>query len=285
MYYAVFRWFPKSLLTRCAGRLADVRWPGFALRAFIRCYVRAFKIDMSQFVVPPEGWPTFNAFFTRDLRPAARPVAPERDALLSPVDGCVVSAGRIEAGRLLQAKGRDYSLAGLLGGDAAWSAYEGGTFVTVYLHPRDYHRIHAPCAGEVVRFRYVPGELWTVGPLGVSQVPGLFARNERWITFLRTAPGSSGTSGEVALVKVGATIVGRIRVVYHPGVSHRRGAVPLAETLARPYALAAGAELGRFELGSTVILLTRPGEAELEPLDPGRTVRMGARIGRVLPGG
>jgi phosphatidylserine decarboxylase len=279
MYYALFRWVPKSLLTRCAGGLADVRWPGFLLRAFIRGYVRAFGIDMAQFVTPPEGWPTFNAFFTRAVRPAARPVAAERDALLSPVDGCVVAAGRIEAGRLLQAKERDYSLAGLLGGDPAWAAYDGGAFVTLYLHPRDYHRIHAPCAGEVVRFRYVPGELWTVGPRGVNEVPGLFARNERWITFLRTA------RGEVALVKVGATIVGRIRVVYHPGVGHARGAAPLAETLARPHALAAGAELGRFELGSTVILLTRSGEAELDRLEPGRTVRMGERIGRVLSGG
>jgi phosphatidylserine decarboxylase len=278
MYYAVFRWFPKSLLTRCAGWLADVRWPGFLLRAFIRRYVRAFGIDMTPFAAPPEGWPTFNAFFTRALRGDTRPVAPGTDALLSPVDGSVVAAGPIQAGRLLQAKGRDYSLAGLLGGDPAWAAYDGGSFVTLYLHPRDYHRIHAPCAGEVVRFRYVPGELWTVGPRGVLQVPGLFARNERWITFLRTA------FGEVAVVKVGATIVGRIRVVYHPAISRRRGATMLAESLSRPHVLAAGAELGRFELGSTVILLTRPGEAELDPLEPGRTVRMGARIGRTVSG-
>ncbi len=279
MYYALFRWFPKGALPRLAGWLADVRWPGAPLGAFIRLYIRVFGIDMTQFVVAPQGWPTFNAFFTREVRPGARPVAPAADALVSPVDGRVIEAGAIRAGRLLQAKGIDYSLADLLGGDPAWRTYDGGAYVTLYLHPRDYHRIHTPCAGEVVRFRTVPGDLWTVSPAGVRQVPGLFARNERWITFLRTA------FGEVAVVKVGATIVGRIRVVYHSGQSHRRHGAPQAETLALPYPLAAGAELGRFELGSTVILLTRPGEAVLDPLRPGDAVKMGQRIGRVLQGG
>jgi phosphatidylserine decarboxylase len=275
MYYLWFRWFPKSGLTRCAGWLADIRWPARPLAAFIRFYIQVFGIDMSQFVVPAEGFPTFNRFFTREVKPGARPLPEGADCLLSPVDGRVIQAGPIERGRLLQAKGVDYSLAQLLGGDPAWQRYDGGQFATLYLHPRDYHRIHAPCAGDVVRFRYIPGDLWTVSPTGVQQVPGLFARNERWITFLRTK------TGEVAVVKVGATIVGRIRVVYHPGVSHAWSARPLAETLAKPVPLTAGAELGRFELGSTVILLTRPGEASWEPLQPGAAVRMGMRLGRV----
>ena len=275
MYYLLFRGFPKSGLTRLAGWLADVQWPRGMLAAFIRRYIRVFGVDMAQFAVPPEGFATFNAFFTRAVLPGARPLAREPDSLLSPVDGRVIEAGRIESGRLLQAKGISYSLAELLGGDPEWPRYDGGGFATLYLHPRDYHRIHTPCAGEVTRFRYVPGELWTVSPTGVRHVPGLFARNERWITFLRTA------SGEVAVVKVGATIVGRIRVVYHSGVSHAWSAKPLAQALAAPLPLAAGAELGRFELGSTVILLTRPGEAEWLPLKAGEAVRMGARIGRV----
>jgi phosphatidylserine decarboxylase len=276
MYYLWFRYFPKSGLTRFAGWMADIRWPRGWLTAFIRFYIRAFEIDMAQFEAAPEGWGTFNRFFTRDVRPGARPVAPEADALISPVDGRVSQAGPISTGRLLQAKGIDYSLAQLLGNDPDWQRYDGGGFATLYLHPRDYHRIHTPCAGEVVRFRYVPGDLWTVSPTGVQQVPGLFARNERWISFLRTS------FGEVAVVKVGATIVGRIRVVYHSGVSHTWRAKPMVETLAVPYALAAGAELGRFELGSTVILLTRPGEAQWQPLSPGDPVRMGMRLGRTI---
>jgi len=275
MYYALFRWFPKSGLTRLAGWLADRRWPRGLLAAFIRQYIRVFGIDMAQFAVPLEGFATFNAFFTRAVLPGARPLAREADALLSPVDGRVIEAGQIERGRLVQAKGISYGLADLLAGDPEWMRYDGGGFATLYLHPRDYHRIHTPCAGEVTRFRYVPGDLWTVSPAGVTQVPGLFARNERWITFLRTA------FGEVAVVKVGATIVGRIRVVYHSGVGHAWGAKSLAEALAPPVPLAAGAELGRFELGSTVILLTRPGEAEWLPLQPGDAVKMGERIGRI----
>ncbi len=275
MYFALFRWFPKSGLTRLAGWLADRRRPQWMLRAFIPFYARVFGIDMAQFVVPPEGWPTFNQFFTREVKPGARPIAAGADTLISPVDGRVIEAGPIRAGKLLQAKGIEYGLEDLLGGDPTWRSYDGGAFATIYLHPRDYHRIHTPCAGEVVRFRYVPGDLWTVSPAGVRGVPGLFARNERWISFLRTS------WGEAAVVKVGATSVGRIRVVYHPGVSHLWHAQPLAETLSKPHALAAGAELGRFELGSTVILLTRPGEAALNPLQSGDTVRMGAAIGRV----
>jgi phosphatidylserine decarboxylase len=275
MYYSLFRWFPKSALTRVAGFLADVPWPQSLLRTFIRFYVRTFAIDMSQFAAPAEGYKTFNAFFTREVAPGARPIPSETDALLSPVDGRVIEAGPIRDGQLLQAKGITYSLGQLLGNDPGWKHYDGGAFATLYLHPRDYHRIHSPCTGKVTRFRYIPGDLWTVSPTGVTQVPGLFARNERWITFMQTS------AGEVAVVKVGATIVGRIRVVYHKGVGHSWGAEPIAESLPVPVSLKAGAELGRFELGSTVILLTRPGEADWLPLKAGDPVRMGARIGSI----
>jgi phosphatidylserine decarboxylase len=278
MYYFLLRWFPKTALTRFAGWLADVRWPKPILRSFVFLYVRAFKIDLSQFESPTEGWATFNVFFTRSVKPESRPLSTEPNALLCPVDGKVIEAGRIQAGQLLQAKGITYSLAELLDSDPGWSAYEGGAFATIYLHPRDYHRIHSPCAGDVVRYRYVPGELWSVSPPAVRSVPGLFSRNERWISFLRTA------FGEVAVVKVGATIVGRIGVVYPPGGSRAYSGTPQAETLRPPHTLAAGAELGRFELGSTVILLIRPGEAELDTLRSGQVVRMGAKIGSVGPG-
>jgi phosphatidylserine decarboxylase len=276
MYYAVFRWVPKSALSRCMGWLAARAWPPWLLRPVIRAYVWAYGIDMAEFALPIESYSTFNEFFTRPVRPDRRPVQADPRVLVSPVDGAVIEAGTMTGGRLVQAKGMDYPLEALLDGDPAWRDYEGGQFLTLYLSPKDYHRIHMPCAGRVTRFRYVPGELWTVGPAGVRGIPNLFARNERLVSFLRTE------FGEAALVAVGATVVGKIRVVYHSIASNLAGARPLAETLPEPVYLAKGAELGRFELGSTVILLTRPGEVELYPLRNGDPVRLGAPIGRVL---
>jgi phosphatidylserine decarboxylase len=273
MYYFLFRWFPKRGFSRCMGWLADRAWPRPVMAAVIGLYRRVYRIDMADFATPPGGFRTFTAFFTRGLRPGARPVTTDAAAIVSPVDGAVVEAGAIREGRLLQAKGHAFSLEALLGGDANWRAYEGGSFITLYLSPRDYHRIHTPCAGSVTRFRHVPGDLWTVGPAGVNGVPGLFARNERLISFLDTA------LGEVAVVKVGATVVGRVKVVYHDITTNRPGQGVTAETIAPPHALAAGAELGRFELGSTVILLLPPGTAALEPFASGDTVRMGQTIG------
>ncbi|MBI3993985.1 MAG: phosphatidylserine decarboxylase [Candidatus Lambdaproteobacteria bacterium] len=274
MYYRLFRWFPKSAFSRLMGVLAGIAWPGPVLRVVIALYVRAYRIDMSVFVEPAGGFRTFNAFFTRGLRPGARPMDAAAQAIVSPVDGTVIEAGRIEAGRLLQAKGRDFSLRELLGDDPAWAAFDGGAFLSLYLSPRDYHRIHTPCAGRVTRFRHVPGELWTVSPAGVQGVPDLFARNERLITFMDTA------LGELAVIKVGATVVGKIRVVYHEVTSNRPGAGLLACTLPQPVALDKGAELGRFELGSTVILLLPPGAARLEPLRSGDPVRMGQTVAK-----
>lgn len=278
MYYRLFRWFPKRVFSRLLGRLASIASPRWLLQPVIRIYIAAFRIDMSQFVTPPGGHLTFNAFFTRAVRPEARPVAADEAALVCPVDGTVIERGAIARGRLLQIKGHAYSLAALLGEAPGWEAYDGGTALTVYLSPRDYHRIHSPCAGEVTRFCYIPGDLWTVGPLGVQQVPDLFARNERIVTFIRTA------FGEVALVAVGATIVGSVKVVYHPHTTNRPGASAFSAELQPPYPLTRGAELGWFELGSTVILLGRPGEVTLHVLQPGDPIRMGEAIGTILTG-
>jgi len=276
MYYRLFRWFPKSAFSRLMGRLAEVHWPGWLLRPVLRAYVAAFRVDMREAAAPLAAYPTFNAFFTRALVPGARPIAEAPDALVCPVDGTAGQSGTIAAGRLLQAKGIDYALADLLGGDAGWQAYEGGHFLNLYLSPRDYHRIHSPAAGHVVRWAYVPGELWTVSRAGVEGVPGLFARNERLVTFI------AAVFGELALVAVGATVVGRIKVVYHDVTSNRRGARARGASLATPYPVEKGGEVGRFELGSSVILLVRPGEATLTPPPPGTPVRLGQPIGRMV---
>ena len=274
MYYLLFRWFPKRGFSRFMGWLADRAWPRPVLGAVIGLYRRLYRIDMADFETPPGGFRTFTAFFTRGLRAGARPVSTDPATIVSPVDGAVVEAGIIREGRLLQAKGHEFSLAALLGGDANWQGYDGGSFITLYLSPRDYHRIHTPCAGRVTRFRHVPGDLWTVSPAGVNGVPGLFARNERLISFMDTA------LGEVAVVKVGATVVGRVKVVYHDITTNRPGQGVRAETLDPPHALGAGAELGRFELGSTVILLLPPRTSALAPFARGDAVRMGQTIGQ-----
>ncbi len=273
MHYQLFRWFPKSALSRLMGSLADRGWPGWLLRGVIRCYVRIYRIDMGQFQAPPDGFATFNEFFTRPLRPDARPVEPAPDRAVSPVDGRVGASGKITHGRLIQAKGLDYGLAELLAGGAEEETYEGGSFLTLYLSPRDYHRIHSPCAGRALRYAYTPGELWTVGPSGVGSVPGLFTRNERLLTVLDTA------WGEVLLIAVGAMVVGRIKVTYGAITSNLAGAQPAAATLAKPYPLAKGQELGRFELGSTVILIFPRGAVELDDLQAGQPLLLGQGIG------
>jgi phosphatidylserine decarboxylase len=200
--------------------------------------------------------------------------------VVSPVDGKVSQYGRIENGNLIQAKGVLYTAEELLGGDKERARrYDGGTFLTVYLSPTDYHRIHTPLAGTVTAYTYVPGTLFPVNPFGVRAVQGLFAKNERLITYFDTQ------AGEVALVKVGATIVGSVKVEYDEmaGTNIRGGRLE-SKTLANGPHYEKGDEVGRFEFGSTIILLFEPGRVELSSeLHPEAVVRLGQRIGRILP--
>jgi phosphatidylserine decarboxylase len=175
---------------------------------------------------------------------------------------------------LIQAKGLEYRLADLLDDPQRSGKYDGGVFITIYLAPQNYHRIHSMVAGEVSEFSYTPGDLWTVSPLGVHHVPSLFARNERLTTFLNS------DKGECALVKVGATVVGRIRVRYHDQVSNRFGAVAKQIVLETPFKLERGEEIGMFELGSTVICLFPPEQIELHELQLGQKIFLGQAIGR-----
>ena len=274
LYFLFFQWFPKRLFSRLMGIFAGTPWPRWLLGAGIRLYAGWFRIDMSEFEVPSGGFRTFNAFFTRKLKPGARPIDAAGSPLVSPVDGTVLSMQRVAGGKLIQAKGKEYSLSELLGGVEGWEKFDGGEALTVYLSPRDYHRIHSPCRGTIRRFAYVPGDVWTVGALGVGGVPHLFSRNERVAVFLE------GPLGEVALVAVGATVVGGIRLVYHPLVTNRPGAVAFTHTLDPGFEVETGDEVGQFQVGSTVILLTRPGETEMISLGAGDPVRMGQTIGR-----
>lgn len=266
---------PKQSFSRFCGWIADQHWPSYFLhQLLIRSFVRYFQVDLSECPQRIEDFSTFNEFFTRPLLPGARPLPQESNSLVCPVDGTIGAFGTIHQDTLLQAKGKEYSLTDLLRDSFTAQRYEGGSYLTIYLAPYNYHRIHSMVEGKVVRFAYIPGELWTVSPLGLLYVPRLFARNERWISYLESE------FGESALVKVGATVVGRIRTVYHSAVSNRPNAVPLQETLSVPYPVAAGEELGRFELGSTVLLLFPAGQTTFDSFAVGQTVRLGEVLGR-----
>jgi phosphatidylserine decarboxylase len=275
-YY--FMWIlPRNLFSRLCGFVADVRIPRTLLTPLIRLFSWKFGVDLTEATQPISVFRTFNEFFTRHLLPDARTVDPNPDVIVSPVDGFIGEFGTIKKGRLIQAKGLDYRLADLLEDPERTKHYDGGVFITIYLAPHNYHRIHSMVEGEVREFSYITGDLWTVSPLGVHHVPGLFARNERLTTFLAT------DKGECALVKVGATVVGRIKVCYHDLVSNRSGAKNQKIVLKTPFQVNRGEELGLFELGSTVICLFPKGQIELGELEAEQKVYLGQAIGRFCP--
>ncbi|AVS68893.1 phosphatidylserine decarboxylase [Paracidovorax avenae] len=266
---------PKRALTSLAGRFASAR-AGTRTTAAIRRFVARYKVDMSEAENPDiASYATFNNFFTRALRAGARPIA---DApAVCPVDGAVSQFGRIDRDQIFQAKGHRYSTTALLGGDAQEAArFADGSFATIYLSPRDYHRIHMPCDGRLRRMIYVPGTLFSVNPLTARGVPGLFARNERVVCLFDTPLGS------MALVLVGATIVGSMATVWHGTVNPPRTAGLRQWTYedGPEVLLRKGEEMGRFMLGSTVVLLFEPGALRFaDTWEPARAVRLGEPMG------
>ena len=266
---------PHRLLS--AGMRALMHWR-FApwKNAVIRVMTRLYAIDVAEAADPdPASYPHFNAFFTRALREGARPLDPAPDTLLMPADGRISQAGPIRAGRIFQAKGHDYRAAELLGDEAAARPYADGGFATVYLSPRDYHRVHMPLAGRLQETVHVPGRLFSVAPFTVEAVPRLFARNERLVCHFDTA------QGPLAVVMVGALLVSGVETVwggveippYGSGIvrrDYRQRAIPVE--------LARGAEMARFNMGSTVIVLWPAGLSLAPGLAPGSPVRMGQRL-------
>jgi phosphatidylserine decarboxylase len=264
---------PKQLLTRAAGVAARARG-GALTTAAIRWFIKRYGVNMAEAADPrPEAYPTFNEFFTRALKADARPLA--QADLLCPVDGAISQCGAIEGDQIFQAKGHHYSTTALVGGDASLAAhFHGGHYATLYLSPKDYHRIHMPCAGRLLRMIHVPGDLFSVNPATARGVPGLFARNERVVcVFDSVGP----NRGPWVLVLVGATIVGSMATVWHGVVNPPRpGMLREWGYLDRHIELAQGAEMGRFLLGSTVVLLFPPGPLRFNPVwRPGGAIRMG----------
>lgn len=266
---------PKQALTSLAGVLARARG-GAATTAAIRAFVSRYGVNMAEAAQPdPAAYPTFNEFFTRALQPGVRPLA--QADLICPVDGAISQFGSIDGDRIFQAKGHHYTTQALVGGDGALAAhFHQGLFATLYLSPRDYHRIHMPCAGRLLRMIHVPGDLFSVNPATAQGVPGLFARNERVVCVF------DSDAGPWVLVLVGATIVGSMATVWHGVVNPPRpGTVREWTYHDQDIRLAQGQEMGRFLLGSTVVMLfPRPPEGgtrlNFNPAwAPGRPIRLG----------
>ena len=277
-FVALQHLLPQHGISRLVLAATRSRSPAFK-NALIRLFVRGFRPDMSDAVeTEPTAYASFNEFFTRALRPESRPIDPDPRAIVSPVDGTVSEAGLLSEDRILQAKGHDYTLRALLGGNAAWErSFIGGTFATIYLAPYNYHRIHMALGGELRESFYVPGRLFSVNRTTAQLVPGLFARNERVFC------GFDSGGMPWAIILVGALNVGSMATVWHGDVTPRwhRTLTPLPVTDEfAPLNLAKGDEMARFNMGSTIILLFPPGAAEWSAsLAAGKTVRMGQRIG------
>jgi phosphatidylserine decarboxylase len=272
----LLRWTPKGTFSRGIGWLARRRVPPRLRPLVYGGFARRVGVDLSQLDRPLEAFERFDDFFTRPLPHGARPVAEGDQVVVSPVDGVVSEVGVAEGGRLIQCKGLDYTVRGLLADAVEARHFEGGGYATFYLSPRDYHRVHSPVDGKVVGYRHVPGAFFPVNPLAVHNIAGLFSLNERLVTYV------DGPLGHVAIVMVAATGVGHITLAYDRDVhTHRRGAsgrTGWVQRYASPRALARGAELGMFHLGSTVIVLFEPKRVRLEA-QRGQTVRVGERIG------
>ena len=274
--HAMLDLLSKPAFSRVIGQLAQSEVPQWLLRAVIDRYVALYNVDLSEMKDPIESFKTFDEFFGRELKPGARPIHPEADTVVSPVDGTVLNVGRVSEGRIDQIKGRSYALSELLGSIEDSTPYSEGHYVTIYLSPRDYHRIHSPVDGKITRYRYIPGRLFPVNSLGVDNIDRLFAVNERLTTHI------TGKLGDFALVKVGATNVGMISVTYHPIRTNTGLRTAYDEKLRRKKPVQRGEQVGRFHLGSTVVLISsRPNVLPLSHITPETPVRLGEPLMRV----
>ncbi|MEI6858396.1 MAG: archaetidylserine decarboxylase [Shewanella sp.] len=273
---------PKHLVSRLVGKLAAAEL-GSVTTAGIKWFIKQYKIDMSEAIhSEPEAYNTFNDFFTRALKPGVRPISQDNDYIVHPVDGAISQCGPIKNGQIFQAKGHEYSALALLGDQVDDAkGFEDGNFATIYLAPKDYHRIHMPVKGTLSKMTYVPGELFSVNPLTAENVPGLFARNERVVAIFETE------IGPIAMVLVGATIVASIETIWAGTVTPPAGKKvftwdyptegPTALTLEK------GAEMGRFKLGSTVVMLFTKGALDefTNGVEPKSVTRMGQVLAKI----
>lgn len=272
---------PKHLLSRLVGKLAEAEM-GSVTTFFIKTFIKQYNVDMTEALYEdPTHYRSFNAFFTRPLKPDARSIDDNDNVLIHAVDGTVSQFGDINSDSIFQAKGHDFSLTTLLGGKPEIAApFKNGKFATIYLAPRDYHRIHMPVEGTLTDMIYVPGELFSVNPLTAQNIPGLFARNERVVALFDTPV------GKMAMVLVGATIVASIETVWSGTVTPPAGKNvqhwSYEKDSEAAVKLEKGAELGRFKLGSTIVVCFEKDMIEFEDMAPGMVTRLGVPMANML---
>lgn len=280
MVRSLWRVAPKRLLSKAIGWGASRRLPRGLQSQLLQAYTRLYRLNASEAEHPFDRYDSLQAFFTRRLRPEARLLPTADDLVVAPSDGTVCDAGKAADGKLLEAKGSAFTLRDLVADDALASRLAGGPYLVIYLSPRDYHRVHFPLGGEVVSWTYVPGTLFPVGDRSVRREPGLFARNERFITVV------DSPAGRYAVVMVAAVGVGHITASYDTEVAtHAKGFVVHSvrqKVLSPAVPVHRGQELGIFNLGSTTITIFEPGRVELDSTFPATQIRMGAPIGRII---
>ena len=269
-----FHALPGNTVSRLFGWFSYTRFPRPIMRVILRVFANSYRINLDEMEGTLEDYRSLNLFFTRPLRAGVRPVDRAANVVVSPVDGMLSRMGPVEDGLMIQAKGMMYSAADLLEGSAFAPGFEGGQYCVLYLSPQDYHRLHSPAEGRVLGYSYQPGRLFPVNMLAVHGLHGLFPKNERLTTYIDTG------RGKIAVVKVGATNVGRIRVTYDRMRTNRWFRRPRAVNYEHPPTMERGAELGRFEMGSTVILMFEPGTFRFDPeIKDGTRMQYGQRLG------
>jgi phosphatidylserine decarboxylase len=272
-FMTLMRLLPKSALSAAVGRATRLPVPAAAHHAAIRAFAKQYSVNLEEMEGTIEDYPTFGSFFTRKLKPGRRTIDMGQNVVASPVDAHVSQIGQIERGACLQAKGISFPVDKLLGDARRALDFENGSFATLYLSPRDYHRFHSPLSGQITGYHYLPGEFWPVNQASVRTKDALFAINERLVTYLDTP------AGQCAYIAVGATCVARIHAAYDEIITHQ-GQGAKAHTYPRAMAIEKGAEIGMFEMGSTVIMLFQNGRVTWEPsLQPDSPVVLGQRIG------
>ena len=272
------RVLPQHAMSHFAGVVAGMRPPKAVATLAVKAFGRTFGVDFDEVKAPLDSFPSVQSFFTRELKEGARPIDPAADSVVSPCDGAWGACGLIENDTAFQLKGRSYSVRMLLHDDEQAGLFDGGTFATLYLSPKDYHRFHTPVAGDVMGLRYIPGALWPVNAAGLSYVDGLFTRNERIVAWYRP---KARAQSLVAMVAVGATMVGKVRVAFDDLTTNVRAPESTVRSYDPPIHLDKGAEWGRFEFGSTIVLLATKGTWDLEAEEAGSPLRLGRRIGRL----
>jgi phosphatidylserine decarboxylase len=275
---SMWRIVPKRAVSEAIGWGVSLGIPARLRTLMLTRFARVYGIDVSEAEKPLAEYAGFDEFFTRKLQPGARPIDAAADRVVSPADGTIVECGLATEGKLLQAKGSDFDLASLLDDPEAAARLQGGPYLITYLSPKDYHRVHSPVAGQVVGWRHVPGTLFSVNAGNIRREPGLFVRNERFITLIEMDGG-----GLVAVVMVAAVGVGHVTVSYDPEVATHRPeffrAARRHRTYEQPKPIGRGEELGIFHLGSTTIAVFEPGRVALDALASGGSTKMGVGIG------